>query len=133
MSMTDPIADFLTHIRNALLRKHATVTSPASRIKADIARVLKEEGYIDDWNVFDDERGHPRISVELRYDRNGESVIRGLQRVSRPGLRRHAGCAELEPVLNGQGIAIVTTSKGLLSDIACREQKVGGEVLCQVW
>lgn len=133
MSMTDPIADFLTHIRNALMRKHASVASPASRIKADIARVLKEEGFINDWSVFDDDNGKPRIRVELRYDRHGDSVIRGLKRVSRPGLRKHAGCEELVPVLNGQGIAIVTTSKGLLTDLACREQKVGGEVLCQIW
>ncbi len=133
MSMTDPIADFLTHIRNALMRKHASVASPASRIKTDIARVLKEEGFIDDWSVFDDERGHARIRVELRYDHNGDSVIRGIKRISRPGLRNHAGFAKLAPVLSGQGIAIVTTSKGLLTDLACREQKVGGEVLCHVW
>jgi len=133
MSMTDPVADFLTHIRNALLRKHASVDSPASTLKADIARVLKEEGFIEDWNVFNDQREHARIEVTLKYDKNGDSVIRGLKRISRPGLRRHAGYRELSPVLSGQGIAIVTTSHGLLTDMSCRAKKIGGEVLCHVW
>jgi small subunit ribosomal protein S8 len=133
MSMTDPIADFLTHLRNALMRKHATVDSPSSKLKAQIARVLKEEGFIEDFLTYDDERGLPRIEVSLKYDQRGDSVIRGLARVSRPGLRRHKGYAELHPVVNGQGIAIVTTSKGLMTDAACREKKVGGEVLCQIW
>ena len=133
MSMTDPIADFLTHIRNALMRKHANVTSPASKVKREIARVLKEEGFIEDWEPAQDERGHPRLNIVLKYDRKGESVIRGLKRQSRPGLREHMGYEDLKPVFNGQGIAIITTSKGVLTDHACREQKVGGEVLCQVW
>lgn len=133
MSMTDPIADFLTHIRNALMRKHATVDSPSSKLKAEIARVLKEEGFVSDFLTYQDERGLPRIEVTLKYDKDGDSVIRGLQRVSRPGLRRHAGYDGLPPVYSGQGVAIVTTSKGVLTDLACREQKVGGEVLCQVW
>ncbi len=133
MSMTDPVADFLTHIRNALMRKHATVESPGSKLKGQIARVLKEEGFIEDYLAFDDEQGRPRIEVTLKYDKQGDAVIRGLKRVSRPGLRRHEGYDGLRPVLNGQGIAIVTTSKGVLTDLACREQKVGGEVLCQVW
>lgn len=133
MSMTDPVADFLTHLRNALMRKHATVDSPGSRLKAEIARVLKEEGFISDYLTYADDRGHARIEVTLKYDKRGDSVIRGLERVSRPGLRRHRGYGELHPVFNGQGIAIVTTSSGVLTDAACRERKVGGEVLCQVW
>ena len=133
MSMTDPIADFLTHIRNALMRKHALVESPSSKIKAEIARVLKEEGFILDWNMSEDERGLPRIAVGLKYDENGESVIRGIKRISRPGLRRHEGCQEMRPVHNGQGIAVITTSKGLMTDFDCREQKIGGEVICHVW
>jgi small subunit ribosomal protein S8 len=133
MSMTDPVADFLTHIRNALMRKHATVESPGSKLKTELARVLKQEGFIEDWSFFEDDRGHPRISVNLKYDKKGESVIRGLKRVSRPGLRRHQGYRELKPVLHGQGVAIVTTSKGVITDTACREGKVGGEVLCHVW
>lgn len=133
MSMTDPVADFLTHIRNALMRKHATVDSPSSKLKAEIARVLKEEGFIEDYLSYADERGRPRIEVTLKYDKHGDSVIRGLKRVSRPGLRHHAGYEKIAPVLSGQGIAIVTTSKGVLTDLACRENKVGGEVLCQIW
>ena len=133
MSMTDPIADFLTHIRNALMRKHASVDSPSSKLKTEIARVLKEEGFVSDFLTYQDERGLPRIEVTLKYDNSGESVIRGLQRVSKPGLRRHSGYDGLPSTYNGQGIAIVTTSKGVLTDASCREQKVGGEVLCQVW
>lgn len=133
MSMTDPIADFLTHIRNALMRKHARVESPSSKLKLEVARVLKEEGFIDDWNFFENDDGHARVEVILKYDKNGESVIRGLKRISRPGLRRHEGYQNLNPVLNGQGIAIVTTSKGVVTDLACRENKIGGEVLCHVW
>jgi small subunit ribosomal protein S8 len=131
--MTDPVADFLTHIRNALMRKHATVDSPSSKLKVEIARVLKAEGFIEDFLTYDNERGHARIEVTLKYDKRGESVIRGLQRISKPGLRRHKGYDGLYPVVNGQGIAIVTTSRGVLTDLACREQKVGGEVLCHVW
>jgi small subunit ribosomal protein S8 len=133
MSMTDPIADFLTHLRNALMRKHATVDSPSSKLKAEIARVLKEEGYIMDFLTYADEQGHARIEVTLKYDPQGDSVIRGLHRISRPGLRRHKGYDSLHPVWSGQGIAILTTSKGVLTDLACRERKVGGEVLCEVW
>jgi len=133
MSMTDPVADFLTHLRNALMRKHATVESPSSKLKVEVARVLKEEGFIEDWSMSEDDRGHPRLSVNLKYDKNGDSVIRGLKRISRPGLRKHAGFQELTPVWRGQGIAILTTSKGVLTDLDCRENKVGGEVLCHIW
>lgn len=133
MSMTDPIADFLTHIRNALMRKHASVESPSSKIKAEIAKVLKDEGFIADWSTFKDDRGLPRIAVDLKYDQRGDSVIRGIKRISRPGLRWHVKYRDLKPVYNGQGIAVVTTSKGLLTDLACREQKIGGEVLCHIW
>ena len=133
MSMSDPVADFLTHIRNATMRKHAEVESPSSKLKSEIARVLKQEGYIGDYNHFDSERGHARISVNLKYDRQGASVIRGLKRVSRPGLRKYVGHGEMASVLNGQGIAIITTSTGVLTDAECRERKIGGEVLCHVW
>ena len=133
MSMTDPIADFLTHIRNATMRKHANVESPSSTFKMAIASVLKKEGFIEDWEVSKSEQGHARIRVDLKYDEQGGSIIRGIKRVSRPGLRRHMGFEALEPVLNGQGIAIVSTSKGVMSDYDCRKLRVGGEVLCQVW
>jgi small subunit ribosomal protein S8 len=133
MSMTDPIADFLTRIRNATMRKHAQVEIPASNVKIEIAKVLKQEGFIEDWLTFDSEQGLPRIVVNLKYDEGGESVLRGIKRISRPGLRWQAGYRDLTPVLSGQGVAIVSTSKGVLADYQCREQKVGGEVLCQVW
>jgi small subunit ribosomal protein S8 len=133
MSMTDPIADFLTHIRNAIMRKHASVESPSSKLKEEIAKVLKKEGFIEDWSQSKTPRGMLRIVVTLKYDAQGASVIRGLKRVSTPGLRRHAGFDKLKPVLSGQGMAILTTSKGVLTDFECRDQKVGGEVICHVW
>ena len=133
MSMTDPVADFLTHIRNANMRKHATVESPASKLKVEVAKVLKQEGFIEDWLTFDSEQGKPRIMVNLKYDAAGECVLRGIKRISRPGLRRQSGYEKLTPVLAGQGIAIVSTSKGVMTDYDCRQQKVGGEVLCHVW
>ncbi|HEX7927489.1 MAG TPA: 30S ribosomal protein S8 [bacterium] len=133
MSMTDPIADFLTHIRNAIMRKHATVESPSSKLKEEIAKVLKREGFIEDFSQSKTAKGHPQLVVTLKYDNKGTSVIRGLKRVSSPGLRRHAGFGKMRPVLNGQGVAIVTTSKGVMTDFECRDQKVGGEVICHVW
>ena len=131
--MTDPIADFLTHIRNAIMRKHATVESPSSKLKEEIAKVLKREGFIEDFSQSKTAKGHPQLVVTLKYDNKGTSVIRGLKRVSSPGLRRHAGFGKMRPVLNGQGVAIVTTSKGVMTDFECRDQKVGGEVICHVW
>lgn len=131
--MTDPIADFLTHIRNAIMRKHATVESPSSKLKEEIAKVLKREGFIEDFSQSKTVKGHPQLVVTLKYDNKGTSVIRGLKRVSSPGLRRHAGFGKMRPVLNGQGVAIVTTSKGVMTDFECRDQKVGGEVICHVW
>jgi small subunit ribosomal protein S8 len=131
--MTDPVADFLTHIRNAIMRKHATVESPSSKLKEEIAKVLKREGFIEDFSQTKSERGHPRLVVTLKYDAQGASVIRGLKRISTPGLRRHAGFDKLKPVVSGQGVAILTTSKGVMTDFECRDQKVGGEVICQVW
>ena len=115
------------------MRKHATVESPSSNLRVEIAKVLKQEGFIEDWNPAENEKGHPQIVVNLKYDKQGESVVRGVKRISKPGLRRHVGYRELTPVLNGQGIAIVSTSKGVMTDGDCRNQKVGGEVLCHVW
>ncbi len=133
MSMSDPVADFLTHIRNALMRNHATVESPSSKTKVDIAKVLKDEGFIEDYLTFEEEPHKPRIQLTLKYDNDGGSIIRGLKRISRPGLRAHCGYQKLTPVFNGQGVSIVTTSKGVITDFTCREQKIGGEVLCEVW
>ena len=133
MSMSDPIADFLTRIRNATMRHHPQVDCPASKLKAEVARVLKDEGFIQDWSAASDTKGKPVLTVDLKYDGQGVSIIRGLQRVSKPGLRRYSGYHELSPVLNGQGVAIVSTSSGIMTDMQCRERKVGGEVLCEVW
>jgi small subunit ribosomal protein S8 len=133
MSMSDPVADFLTRVRNAVMRRHPTVECDASKLKAEIAKIMKQEGFITDYRSFKDPRGLPRLEVQLKYDHLGESVIRGVKRVSSPGLRRHEGYRKLRAVHSGQGIAIVTTSKGIMTDFDCREQKIGGEVLCQVW
>jgi len=133
MSMSDPIADFLTRIRNANMRNHPLVQAPFSRLKRDMAEVMKAEGFIAGWEQDTDERGHQRITLALKYDEEGERVIRGLKRISTPGLRRTAGYQDLKPVLNGQGIAIITTSKGVISDVTARQEQVGGEVLCHIW
>ena len=133
MSMSDPVADFLTRIRNATMRKHASIESPASKLKIEIAKVLKQEGYIEDWLSFKSEKGLPLMSVNLKYDEAGECAMRGIRRISKPGLRKQSGYRELQPVWNGQGISIISTSKGLMSDYDCRKEKVGGEVLCEVW
>jgi len=131
--MTDPIADMLTRVRNALAARHERVQMPASRMKREIARLLKEEGYIHDFRMQAD--GHPQgvLEIELKYDVTNTSVIRGLQRVSTPGKRRYVSCKEMPKVLDGTGIAIVTTSRGVFTDRQCRAQNVGGEVVCFVW
>ncbi len=132
MSMSDPIADMLTRIRNAVLRAHESVTIPSSNIKENLAKVLKEAGFVEDFAIEPLKLGKA-LQIKLKYDKNGASVIRKINRVSKPGLRVHKGFDELPPVLNGQGIYIVSTSKGVMSDTDCRRQKVGGEVLCEVW
>jgi len=133
MAMTDPIADLLTRIRNAGFQKHEKVLIPASRIKANIVRVLKEEGYINNFRLMRDEQGHPVIKVYLRYTDSGKTVIQGIRRSSRPGLRRYAGYEEIPRPLSGAGVAVVSTSKGVMSGKSARKQKVGGELLCEVW
>ncbi|MBI3992088.1 MAG: 30S ribosomal protein S8 [Candidatus Lambdaproteobacteria bacterium] len=131
--MTDPVADFLTHLRNATMRRHASVDTSSSKLKLEIARVFKEEGFIAGFTAYTNESGKARLAVELKYDEQGDSVIRGVKRISRPGLRRHAGYDEILPVYNGQGIAVVTTSQGVMTDQACRTHQVGGEILCHIW
>ncbi len=132
MSMSDPIADMLTRIRNSILRDHTSVKIPSSKIKENIAQVLKTEGFVEDYTVEELELGK-LLTINLKYDREGDNAIRKINRVSKPGLRIHKGFKEIAPVLNGQGIAIVSTSQGVLSDATCRKNKVGGEVLCEVW
>lgn len=129
--MTDPIADMLTRIRNALLAKHERVEIPLSKLKASLAEILKSEGYIEDFSVQGELPG--TISVKLKYGRDREAAILGLKRASRPGRRLYVKSKEIPPVLNGMGIAIISTSRGLLTDRQARQAHVGGEVLCEVW
>ena len=132
MSMTDPIADLLTRIRNATKEKHEKLEVPASRLKANVVRVLKEEGYIKNFRLMREE-GRPIIKVYLKYTDAGQSVIQGIRRVSKPGLRRYAGYESMPRPLGGAGVAIVSTSKGVTTGHRARVQKIGGEILCEVW
>jgi small subunit ribosomal protein S8 len=132
MSMTDPIADLLTRIRNAAKENHEKLEVPASRLKANVVRVLKEEGYIKNFRLMREE-GLPVIKIYLKYDDAGANVIQGIKRVSRPGLRKYSGYDSFPKPLSGAGIAIVSTSKGVMTGSKARTQKVGGEVLCEVW
>ena len=132
MQITDPIADMLTRIRNANSAKHDTVDIPASNMKKAIAGILQEEGYIKNFQLIDDGT-QGVIRVALKYNAGKESVISGLKRVSKPGLRIYAGADELPRVLKGLGIAIISTSKGVMTDKAARAAHVGGEVLAFVW
>ncbi|MEM5794651.1 MAG: 30S ribosomal protein S8 [Bacillota bacterium] len=132
MVMTDPIADMLTRIRNANSVYHDKVEMPASKIKQAIAKVLKEEGFIKDFEyVSDDKQGI--IRVNLKYGPNREKVITGLKRISKPGLRVYAKTDEIPRVLRGLGIAILSTSKGIMADKQARKEGIGGEVICYVW
>ncbi|GAE93738.1 SSU ribosomal protein S8p [Gracilibacillus boraciitolerans JCM 21714] len=132
MTMTDPIADMLTRIRNANMVRHEKLEFPASNLKKEIADILKREGFIRDYEyVEDDKQGILRIF--LKYGSNDERVITGLKKISKPGLRVYAKADELPKVLNGLGVAIVSTSKGVLSDKEARSQAIGGEVLAYIW
>ena len=132
MQITDPIADMLTRIRNANKAKHDTVDVPASNMKKSIAQILLDEGYIKNFQLIDDGT-QGVIRIALKYNAGKEKVISGLKRVSKPGLRVYAGADELPKVLRGLGIAIVSTSKGVMTDKKAREAHVGGEVLAFVW
>lgn len=131
MSMSDPISDMLTRIRNAQLAEKATVAMPSSKLKVAIAGVLKEEGYVDGFNVVKSDGGKATLEISLKYY-SGSPVIETIQRVSRPGLRIYKGSNEIPKVMNGLGIAIVSTSKGLMTDRKARANGIGGEVLCVV-
>ncbi len=132
MVMTDPIADMLTRIRNALVVKHDVVQVPASNMKKAIAEILTEEGLIKGFTVVDDGI-QGMIKLSLKYAQNNERVISGLKRISKPGLRVYANKDEIPKVLGGLGIAIISTSKGVMSDKKARKEGVGGEVLCFIW
>ncbi len=130
--MTDPIADLLTRIRNAVQVEHPHVDVPTSKVKRGVADVLKREGYIWDWKELEATPAS-QLRIELKYGPNGERVIQKIRRVSKPGSRVYSKAKDLRPVLNGLGISIVSTSSGVLSDREARQRNLGGEVLCEVW
>jgi small subunit ribosomal protein S8 len=131
--MTDPIADMLTRIRNAVRIEHAHVNIPQSKVKLGLAEVLKREGYIWDYTEREDERKFKQLVLDLKYGPNGERVIRHIKRISKPGRRVYNGAADLRPVLSGLGISVISTSRGVISDREARQRNLGGEVLCEVW
>ena len=132
MSMTDPIADMLTRVRNASSAMHDEVLIPASKIKESIARILADEGYVDGVEIVTDET-HPQIKIRLRYSEERERAIAGIRRISKPGRRIYRGAGELPRVLGGMGVAIISTSQGVMTDKQARRARVGGEVLAYVW
>ncbi len=131
--ITDPIADLLTRIRNAASAKHARVDVPASKLKTEIARILKEEGYISTYKLVEENKARKTLRLFLKYTPDKRSVITGLRRVSRPGSRRYVGAARIRAVVGGLGISILTTPQGLMTGRAARKARVGGEVLCEIW
>ena len=133
MQITDTIADMLTRIRNANSAKHPTVDIPASNMKKQIAQILLEEGYIKAYKVIEDDKKQGTIRVTLKYTDSRAQVITGLRRVSKPGLRIYSNCKDMPKVMKGLGIAIVSTSKGIMTDKKARENNVGGEILAFVW
>ena len=133
MSMTDPIADMLTRIRNACGSKHRRVDMPSSKMKVEIARLLKESNFISDYRTLEAENGRQTLRIILRYAQGGQPVIRELKRVSTPGLRKYVGVGEIPRVRNGLGVAILSTSQGLLTDRQARQRQTGGELLAMVW
>jgi small subunit ribosomal protein S8 len=130
--LTDPIADMLTRIRNANMALHDTVEMPGSKMKAEVARVLKDEGYIADWELRDADVG-TELVVRLKYDRDRRRVISGLQRVSKPGRRVYVDRTSIPRILGGMGIAVISTAQGVITGHAARRRGIGGEVLCSVW
>ena len=132
MTMTDPIADMLTRIRNANVVKHETVDVPASNMKKELSRIVLEEGFIRGYDVIEDGK-QGIIRIQLKYGQTGERVISGLKRISKPGMRVYAANHEIPKVLNGLGISVISTSKGILTDKQARKENVGGEVICYVW
>ncbi len=130
---TDPIADFLTRLRNATAAKHQRVDVPVSKLKTEIARILKEEGYISTYKLVDENKTRKVLRVFLKYTPDRRSVISGMKRISRPGARAYSGANGIRPVVGGLGISILTTPRGVMSGRSARKNKVGGEILCEVW
>ncbi|MEN8136105.1 MAG: 30S ribosomal protein S8 [Thermodesulfobacteriota bacterium] len=132
MAMSDPLADMLTRVRNACMVKFDSVDMPLSKLKVSVAKILKEEGYINDFHIQkDDVQGV--LSIDLKYDESNDKVIIGLRRVSKPGCRRYVNADNIPKVMSGLGIGIVSTSKGVMTDRQARKMRVGGELLCEVW
>lgn len=132
MSMSDPIGDMLTRIRNATRAGHLSVSVPSSKLKVEICRVLKKEGFIDDYRVEGDPI-KPELVIQLRYTKDRRSVIQGVRRVSRPSIRKYAGYRDIKPVRSGFGIQIVSTPQGIMTGREAKRMKVGGEIICEVW
>jgi len=132
MSMSDPLADMLTRIRNGVMAKFDSVSMPKSNVKTNVAKVLEAEGYIESYAVSD-EGPQGTLTINLKYSPDGQSVITGIKRVSKPGLRNYAKADAIPSVLNGLGVAIISTSKGITDDRTARSRNTGGEVLCEVW
>ena len=132
MSLTDPVADLLARIRNSIHARHQKLDVPASKLKLEIARILKEEGYISNFKPTEDE-GHKVVRIYLKYDNNNDAAISNVERVSRPGCRVYVRRTEIPRVLGGMGINILTTPRGVMTGRQARKQGVGGEVLCEVW
>lgn len=130
--LTDPIADMLTRVRNAVLIKNEKVDIPASKIKVEIAKILKENGFIRSYKIIK-EKKQGTLKITLKYTQDNDPIILGLKRISKPGRRFYVGRGEIPVVMGGVGVAIITTSKGILSDKECRKEGVGGEVMCYVW
>lgn len=132
MSMSDPLADMLTRMRNAVMVKFDSVQMPKSNVKVNIAKVLKDEGFITDYHVSE-EGVQGTLTIDLKYGSNKEPVIVGIKRISKPGLRKYVKADAISNVLNGLGIAIISTSRGIVTDKAARANNTGGEILCEVW
>lgn len=131
--MTDPIADFLTRLRNGIGARKETIDVPSSKLKVHLAEILQTEGFIKGHRMVKDEKGHDSIRITLKYDSNKVNAITGLERVSKPGYRKYVGAEKIAPTMNGLGIAILTTSRGVMSDRTAKEKGVGGELICRVW
>ena len=132
MSMTDPLADMFTRIRNGSTAKFEKVDIPSSRMKREIAKILKEEGFIKNFKVIAGDRGHEMIRIFLRYDANRKGIVH-IRRVSKPGRRVYVGTKNIPPVMSGLGLSLLSTPKGILTDKSARKANVGGEVLCHIW
>jgi len=133
MTMTDPVADLLSRIRTAYLAKHDRLDVPVSKLKLEVCRILKEQGYVESIQVLDSDPVKKQVRIYLRYTPEGEPLIRSIKRISKPGRRVYKGAEEIRPVLNGLGVGIISTSQGLLTDAQARQRRVGGEVLCEVY